>query len=257
MLEKWTLFVLFEQCLINSKNHYQKKKMNKTKNLSHFLSLLLAVYKKKAPLVLPKEWKHTKFRGWGGGAIYQYLKLTRLFQNKVKPQTLSLRSRSRLRYWDIEREQSETQKWRQLWQTELRAIEAKASWSSLSTSLEASVLLQRITLLLLLHLLRRPRKNPNEKRRRTCSRWLSFCPTGDSDTTWPRLTGLASLTRSPRSISTRSLSLSVFSISVLFRFWEKIIVRNEMESLWFVVCNNAKLSSSKLNSCIRLKRLVL
>lgn len=54
-----------------------------------------------------------------------------------------------------------------------------------------------------------------------------------------------------------SLSLSVFSISVLFRFWEKIIVRNEMESLWFVVCNNAKLSSSKLNSCIRLKRLVL
>ena len=53
-----------------------------------------------------------------------------------------------------------------------------------------------------------------------------------------------------------SLSLCVFHfcfVSIL----RKINVRNEMESLWFVVCNNAKLSSSKLNSCIRLKRLVL
>ena len=34
--------------------------MNKTKNLSHFLSLLLAVYKKKAPLGFTKRVKTHK-----------------------------------------------------------------------------------------------------------------------------------------------------------------------------------------------------
>ncbi|CBI26514.3 unnamed protein product, partial [Vitis vinifera] len=50
-------------------------------------------------------------------------------------------------------------------------------------------------------------RSQSEERRRTCSRWLSFSQTGDSDITWPRLTGPAFPMRLSRSISTRTAGM--------------------------------------------------
>ena len=102
-------------------------------------------------------------------------------------------------------ERASFRKWRlQLWRTELRRIERGTSWDNLLDSSEASALLHLLLLLQWHHLqtLQLPRSQ-SEERRRTCSRWLSFSQTGDSDITWPRLTGPAFPMRLPRSISTR------------------------------------------------------
>ena len=114
--------------------------------------------------------------------------------------------------------------WQVRWVAELNLFETLPPHDSLSTASQPLALLLLLVLLLQRILLVRTLINQSEGRRRTCSRWLSSYLTGESATTWLRLTGMKFLTKSLKSISTRWCCS--FNLERLFHFTMNCIVES-------------------------------